>query len=136
MERWDIHQGDDVYGIDGEKIGTVTAVQPGFVVVERGHFFPTTYYVPAETVATRGDGAVHLAVTTPRPMTSDTCLHLAWQESWPRSPAGMSSPATSFARFLSLKGSIYVRDHAARFGVDRCGGSGAVSGRFAPRTGR
>src|SRR5919202_5775865 len=27
----------------------------------------------------------------------------------------MPIPATSFARFLSLKGSIYVRDHAARF---------------------
>ena len=87
MERWDIHDGDDVYGIDGEKIGAVTAVQPGYVVVERGRFFPTTFYVPAEAVATRGDGVVHLAVT------KETALNMSWESEPPISAAPLAADA-------------------------------------------
>ena len=38
--------GADVFGADGEKVGTVAAVYPGYIVVEKGFFFPTDYYIP------------------------------------------------------------------------------------------
>ena len=47
----DITTGADVFGADGEKVGTVAAVYPGYIVVEKGFFFPTDYYIPMSAVA-------------------------------------------------------------------------------------
>ena len=47
----DIMTGTDVYGSDGEKVGTVAAVYPGYIVVDMGFFFPTDYYIPMSAVA-------------------------------------------------------------------------------------
>jgi hypothetical protein len=41
-----ISVGDEVYGSDGDKVGTVAEVQSGYLVVEKGFFFPTDYYIP------------------------------------------------------------------------------------------
>ncbi len=71
-EQWGIREGDDVYGVDGGRFGTVRATKPGYLVVERGFFFPTDYYVPTEAVASYEDGAVHLIVT------KDAALGLGW----------------------------------------------------------
>ena len=38
-----ISVGDEVYGSDGDKVGTVAEVQSGYIVVEKGFFFPTDY---------------------------------------------------------------------------------------------
>jgi hypothetical protein len=59
-----ITEGTDVYGSDGDKVGSVVAVLPSYVVVEKGFFFPTDYYVPLSAVAGYGeDGRAHLNVT-------------------------------------------------------------------------
>lgn len=73
MERWDIREGDDVYDIDGNKVGSVAAVRPGYVVVKRGRFRPTTYHVPAEAVAGYEEGSVRLAVS------KETTLNANWE---------------------------------------------------------
>ena len=43
-----ISVGDTVYGNDGQKIGSVAEVQPGYIVVEKGFFFPTDLLHPNE----------------------------------------------------------------------------------------
>ena len=60
----DIPEGATVYGADGEKVGTVVAVGANHLVVEKGFFFPTDYFVPFSVVVGRvGDDGVVLSVT-------------------------------------------------------------------------
>jgi uncharacterized protein (TIGR02271 family) len=68
----EIRAGDDVYGSDGEKVGTIAAVYPGYIVVEKGFFFPTDYYIPRSAVNTAEAGRVYLTVT------KEAALHSGW----------------------------------------------------------
>ena len=65
--------GAEVYGSDGDKVGTVAEVQPSYLVVEKGFFFPTDYYIPVSAITQVGDGQVHLNVSR------DTALHSGWE---------------------------------------------------------
>jgi uncharacterized protein (TIGR02271 family) len=67
-----ITEGTDVYGSDGEKVGSIVAVRPNYLVVEKGFFFPTDYYIPVSSVASVEEGRVHLAVT------KDAALNQGW----------------------------------------------------------
>jgi uncharacterized protein (TIGR02271 family) len=67
-----ISVGDDVYGSDGDKVGTVAEVQPGYIVVEKGFFFPTDYYIPTSAVASASGGQVSLSTTR------DAALNSGW----------------------------------------------------------
>ena len=58
-----IHAGDDVYGSDGEKVGSIIAVEQDYLVVEKGWFFPTDYYIPLNAVASYEEGRITLNVT-------------------------------------------------------------------------
>lgn len=58
-----IHAGDDVYGSDGEKVGSVVEVERDYIVVEKGWFFPTDYYIPLHAVASYEEGRITLNVT-------------------------------------------------------------------------
>ena len=64
--------GDDVYGSDGEKVGTVAEVQSSYIVVEKGFFFPTDYYIPMSAVTSAGNGQVTLNVA------KDAALNSGW----------------------------------------------------------
>jgi uncharacterized protein (TIGR02271 family) len=68
----DITTGADVYGSDGDKVGTVAAVYPGYIVVEKGFFFPTDYYVPMSSVASADSNQVYLNVA------KDAALQSGW----------------------------------------------------------
>ncbi len=70
--QFQITEGTDVYGSDGEKVGSVVAVQPNYVVVEKGFFFPTDYYIPTSAVASADQGQVYLSVT------KDEALNQGW----------------------------------------------------------
>jgi uncharacterized protein (TIGR02271 family) len=59
---WSITGGMDVMGSDGEKVGDVAAVQGDYIVVSKGFFFPTDYYIPSSAVASVSD-TVTLNVT-------------------------------------------------------------------------
>lgn len=68
-----IQIGDDVYGSDGDKVGTVAEVQPSYLVIEKGFFFPTDYYIPVSAITQIGDGQVVLNVS------KDAALHSGWE---------------------------------------------------------
>src|SRR5215204_5990534 len=65
--------GDDVYGSDGDKVGTVAEVQSSYIVVEKGFFFPTDYYIPVSAITTASDGQVYLNVAR------DAALNSGWE---------------------------------------------------------
>src|SRR5215208_6741104 len=68
----DIINGAEVYGADGDKVGTVSAVYPGYVIVEKGFFFPTDYYIPMSAVASYDTDRVYLNVS------KDAALGRGW----------------------------------------------------------
>jgi hypothetical protein len=59
-------------GSDGEKLGRVLGANASFVVVEKGLFFPTDYYVPNEAIANFDGQRVTLTVS------KDQALHQGW----------------------------------------------------------
>jgi uncharacterized protein (TIGR02271 family) len=68
----EILTGAEVFGSDGEKVGTVSAVYPGYIVVEKGFFFPTDYYIPRSAIASYDSDRVYLTVT------KDAALGRGW----------------------------------------------------------
>jgi uncharacterized protein (TIGR02271 family) len=72
-ESSQISVGDTVYGNDGRKIGSVAEVQPGYIVVEKGFFFPTDHYIPMSAVANASEGEVSLNVAR------DAALRSGWE---------------------------------------------------------
>ena len=67
-----ISVGDDVYGSDGDKVGTVAEVQAGYIVVEKGFFFPTDHYIPTSAIVSASGGQVYLNTT------KDAALNSGW----------------------------------------------------------
>ena len=63
--QYQFREGDDVLGSDGEKVGSVHSIGSNYLVVEKGFFFPTDYYVPFSAVSTYddADGKVYLNVS-------------------------------------------------------------------------
>lgn len=57
-----IAPGADVVGSDGDKIGTVKEVHPGYMTVEKGWFFPSDHYIPASAIADANEDTVFLNV--------------------------------------------------------------------------
>ena len=84
-QQWAFREGDDVYGSDGEKVGSVVAVHPGYLVVEKGFFFPTDYYVPTSAVANYEDGGIYLNVTKEQ----------ALDQGWDAEPTGGATTTTT-----------------------------------------
>jgi uncharacterized protein (TIGR02271 family) len=68
----DIITGAEVFGADGDKVGTVAAVYPGYIVVEKGFFFPTDYYIPMSAVASYDNDQVYLNLA------KDAALNSGW----------------------------------------------------------
>lgn len=77
---WTFAEGATVSGADGEKVGQVIAVYADFIVVEKGFFFPTDYYVPTSAIATYDGDEIVLNVT------KDEALH----QGWDRAPTDLS----------------------------------------------
>jgi uncharacterized protein (TIGR02271 family) len=73
MEQWTIPEGTDVITADGDKIGKVIAAQDDYIVVEKGFFFPTDYYVPTSAVSSYDGDKVYLGVT------KDQALNQRWE---------------------------------------------------------
>src|SRR5687767_12095540 len=86
-----INVGDDVYGSDGDKVGTVAEVQSSYLVVEKGFFFPTDYYIPTSAVASASDGQVYLNVA------KDAALNSGWDTVPDVVPTGMTDSGAVFA---------------------------------------
>ena len=67
-----ITTGADVFGADGDKVGTVAEVYPGYIVVEKGFFFPTDYYIPMSAMASADNDQVYLNLA------KDAALNSGW----------------------------------------------------------
>jgi uncharacterized protein (TIGR02271 family) len=64
--------GAEVFGADGDKVGTVATVHPGYIIVEKGFFFPTDYYIPMSAIASYDADRVYLTVS------KDAALGRGW----------------------------------------------------------
>jgi len=71
-EQWVIPEGTEVVAADGDKVGKVIDAQGDYLVVEKGFFFPTDYYVPRTAIASYDGDKAYLAVT------KDQALSQAW----------------------------------------------------------
>jgi len=65
-----IREGATVYAADGDKLGKVIAVRADHIVVEKGFFFPTDYYIPTSAIASAAGDDVYLTVTKDHALTS------------------------------------------------------------------
>jgi uncharacterized protein (TIGR02271 family) len=72
MELRQDQRGVGVFGADGDKVGTVSAVHPGYIVVEKGLFYPTDFYIPMSAVASYDTDRVYLNVS------KDAALGRGW----------------------------------------------------------
>ena len=79
QDQWTVTEGADVVGSDGEKVGEVVNAYPDYIVVKKGFFFPTDYYVPSRAIASVDEGHVYLNVTKDEAMNQDP--------SWDTEPA-------------------------------------------------
>lgn len=70
--RYTIAEGTDVVGVDGDKVGEVVAVHPNYIVVEKGFFFPTDYYIPTSAINNYDGDKVYLTVS------KDDALNQGW----------------------------------------------------------
>jgi stress response protein YsnF len=73
-ERWQIRTGATVHSADGDEVGKVIAVEPRYIVVEKGFFFPSDYYIPASAIASVAGEDVYLNVT------KDDALNSGWDQ--------------------------------------------------------
>jgi uncharacterized protein (TIGR02271 family) len=76
MNQWQtqFREGDDVIASDGEKLGSIQSIGPNYMLVEKGFFFVTDYYVPFTAVSSydTDGGKVYLS------MTKDEALNSGW----------------------------------------------------------
>ena len=72
--QYAFREGMTVYGADGEKVGKVVAVDPSYVVVEKGFFFPSDYYIPASAIANIDEDHLYLTVS------KEEALHQGWDQ--------------------------------------------------------
>ncbi len=79
---WRIEVGADVIGTCGHKVGEVVAVRDDHVVVEKGFFMPTDFYIPKSAIQKNNEHGIYLNVT------KDEALH----EGWDVDPAASSRP--------------------------------------------
>ena len=59
-----VRTGSDVYGANGETIGTVADVSRNYFVIERGFGFKADLFVPISAVARVADERIELNLTT------------------------------------------------------------------------
>lgn len=60
---WKIEQGADVLTRDGDKLGDIVEIRPGYIVVEEGFFDPRDLYIPLEFIAEYDETQLVLSIT-------------------------------------------------------------------------
>ena len=71
-EQMIIPEGTEVIAADGDKVGKVIGAEGDYLIVEKGFFFPTDYYVPRTAINAYDGDKAYLAVT------KDQALSQAW----------------------------------------------------------
>ncbi len=70
----DVEPGASVFGSDGEKLGSIMEIGPSYIVVEKGLFFPTDYFVPNEAIRSVEPDRITLTLT------KDEALEQGWDK--------------------------------------------------------
>ncbi len=123
----EVQPGADVYGTDGERLGAVIEVSQDYVVVEKGVFFPTDYFIPMSAIATAEAGRVTLDVTRDEAM----------ERGWDRDPGEQASDARGAESGLpatsgSGESAVAADDAHHRDGDPVTSGMGATLGTIPP----
>lgn len=84
VNQFAAREGATVYGADGDKVGKIIAASSQYVVVEKGFFFPTDYFIPTSAIANTDGDNVYLNVT------KDDALNSGWDQI----PAGYEEGGT------------------------------------------
>lgn len=74
MDQWNIRQGAVVRSVDDHKLGKVIDLQGQYMVVEKGFFFPTDYFIPTSAISSADDDTIYLSVT------KDEALNSGWDQ--------------------------------------------------------
>jgi uncharacterized protein (TIGR02271 family) len=74
IQQWNIREGTEVFGADGDKVGKIVGFTDRYFVVEKGFFFPSDYYIPVSAISnTDPDGdKIYLSFT------KDEALNQGW----------------------------------------------------------
>jgi len=106
-ETLTITGGTDVFGSDGEKVGSVSGVEGDYMVVSKGFFFPTDYYIPTSAIQSASDDGVYLNVTR------DEALNQGW-DAVPETTAYSTDQATT-AQGTFRDGGTYTDPSAGEY---------------------
>jgi uncharacterized protein (TIGR02271 family) len=102
--QYRFREGMTVYGADGDKVGKVVAVDPAYVVVEKGFFFPTDYYIPLSAIASATEDELYLTVSKAE----------ALRQEWDRVPATTGyATGTAYATETTEAARVEGRDRVA-----------------------
>lgn len=71
---WELHKGMDVIAADGDKVGEIEDARGQFIVVKKGFFFPSDYYIPSDRITNVDDQSVYLGVT------KEQALNAEWRQ--------------------------------------------------------
>jgi hypothetical protein len=85
VELPDVGLGTEVLDRQGRSLGKVTAVHPGYVVVERGWLLPAVLYIPRDVITVEGSKA-RVGVTR------EEAFELGWQWEPGTIPFGTEPP--------------------------------------------
>jgi hypothetical protein len=83
-----IRPGTSVLGFDGQKVGTIIAVRPHHLVVEKGYLAPITYRIPTSAIAGHENGNVLLNVTR------NQALNQGWEAVGDGNPTAVADSST------------------------------------------
>src|SRR5690349_14320153 len=106
VQQWQIPEGTDVIGADGDKVGKVVAAQAQYIVVEKGFFFPTDYYIPTNAINNYDGDKVYLNVTKDEALNqgwdrdlsvTDTAYDTAYETSGTHATTGVATEADYLA---------------------------------------
>jgi uncharacterized protein (TIGR02271 family) len=102
-EQWQIPAGTEIRSSDDAKLGKAIQSQDGYLVVEKGLFFPTDYYIPANAVARYDGNRAYLSLT------KDEVLNQGWDRI-PNTAAPGAARATGGTRAgtTALEGEDHV----------------------------
>ena len=121
-QQWNFSEGTDVIGSDGNKVGEVVAVHQNYVVVEKGFFFPTDYYIPTSAIANYDGDKIHLNVT------KDAALDQGWDTA-PADDASYTTTTTDTAGTTGTYADTYATDMGATdVGATTMGAAGLTGG--------
>lgn len=116
-------EGTDVYGSDGEKVGRVISVYTNYVVIEKGFFFPTDYFIPIDAIASYDGDKAYLNVT------KDEAMNRGWDIAPGEGDAtgAEAFDATGTATYAAARDRMPV-DMSAPAAADAAAGAAAAGG--------